>query len=175
MIFQRIFRKHWLVGSEGGRRITCKHTASAWDEHSSCDLSVFSHLGILDYIPSNDLAFRCHPKMFHKHAHLILSSIHLMKCIHMVLHLCNKFSTFVTRSLWIVCPKVTFNCHRIEDFGANVTCDISILMHRPLVIVKATRITELNSTLNAQDWSFWFVLFLFFWSKRLGSLTDVLA
>ena len=98
-----------------------------------------------------------------------------MNCIHMVLHLSNKFSTFVTRSLWIVCPKVTLDCHRIKDFGADVTRDISILMHCPLVIVKATRVTELNSTLNAQDWSFWFVLFGLFQSERFWSLTDVLA
>ena len=98
-----------------------------------------------------------------------------MNRVHMVLHLRNKLSTNVTRSLWIVCPQVTLDCDRIEDFGANVASNISILMHRPLVIVKATRVMKLDTTLNAQDWSFWFVLFLLFWSKRLGSLTDVLA
>ena len=74
-----------------------------------------------------------------------------MNRVHMVLHLCHKLSTDVTRSLWIVCPKVTLDCYRIEDFGANVASNISILMHRPLVIVKTTRVTELNTTLNAQD------------------------
>ena len=47
-------------------------------------------------------------------------------------------------------------------------------MHRPLVIVKATRVRELDTTLNAQNWSFWLFLFGLFGSKRLGSLTDVL-
>ena len=93
----------------------------------------------------------------------------------MVLHLRNKLSTNVTRSLWIVCPKVALDCDRIEDFGANVTSNVSILMHSLLVIVKATRVRKLDATLNAQDWSFWFVLFRLFWSKRLGSLTGVLA
>ena len=98
-----------------------------------------------------------------------------MNCVHMVLHLRNKLSTYVTRSLWIVCLKMALDCHRIEDFGANVASNISIPMHRPLVIVKATRVTKLDTTLNAQDLNFWFVLFRLFWSKRLGSLTDVLA
>ena len=93
----------------------------------------------------------------------------------MVLHLGHKLSTNVTRSLWIVCPKMTLDCHKIEDFGANVASNISIPMHRPLVIVKATRVMKLDATLNAQDCHFWFVLFRLFLSKSLGSLTDVLA
>ena len=53
------------------------------------------------------------------------SSIHLMNCVHVVFHLCHKFSTNVTWSLWIMCPKVTLDCHRIEDFGANVPIIVS--------------------------------------------------
>ena len=155
---------------------TYKHTASASDGHSSCDLLVFSHLGILDYIPSNDQASRCHPaKVSWTFTFKTFSLVHLMNCVHVMLHLCNKFSTNVTWSLWIMCPKVTLDCHRIKDFGANVTSNVPILMHRPLVIVKPTRIRELNTTLNAQNWSFWLFLFGLFWPKKLGSLPNVLA